>query len=79
MTQITLDEIKRDLTIYFRRVAAGETLIILDAGKPLAEIKPITPDSAVLRPVGLCAGDFVVPDDFNEPLPESILDEFEGR
>lgn len=26
------------------------------------------------RPFGLCKGEFVVPDDFNEPLPDDILD-----
>ncbi len=31
-----------------------------------------------LRPYGLCEGDFVVPDDFDEPLPENILQDFEG-
>lgn len=30
-----------------------------------------------LRPYGLCQGDFVVPDDFNDPLPEEILEMFE--
>ena len=29
------------------------------------------------RPFGLCKGEFVVPDDFNEPLPDKILDLFE--
>lgn len=32
-----------------------------------------------LRPFGLCAGDFVVPDDFDSPLPDEILDAFEGK
>jgi hypothetical protein len=32
-----------------------------------------------LRPFGLCAGDFVVPDDFDEPLPAEILKVFEGE
>ena len=32
-----------------------------------------------LRPVGLCAGEFVVPDDFNEPLPDEILDLFDSQ
>ncbi|MEG3438335.1 hypothetical protein V0288_14490 [Pannus brasiliensis CCIBt3594] len=32
-----------------------------------------------LRPFGLCAGEFTVPDDFDEPLPEEILQEFEGK
>jgi predicted DNA-binding antitoxin AbrB/MazE fold protein len=31
------------------------------------------------RPYGLCAGQFTVPDDFDQPLPENILREFEGR
>jgi hypothetical protein len=31
-----------------------------------------------LRPSGLCKGEFVVPDDFNEPLPDEILALFEG-
>ena len=31
-----------------------------------------------MRPSGLCEGEFVVPDDFDAPLPEEILQEFEG-
>jgi prevent-host-death family protein len=84
MTQISLDDMKRNLPAYLHRVESGETLVIVKAGKPVAEIKPFTSSmsnspSGNLRPFGLCAGDFVVPDDFNEPLPESILAEFEGR
>ena len=30
------------------------------------------------RPFGLCAGEFTVPDDFDGPLPEQVLREFEG-
>ena len=32
-----------------------------------------------LRPFGLCEGEFCVPDDFDAPLPEYILNEFEGQ
>ena len=32
-----------------------------------------------LRPFGLCAGEFIVPDDFDAPLPEEILNTFEGQ
>ena len=31
------------------------------------------------RPFGLAAGEFVVPDDFDDPLPDDLLDAFEGR
>lgn len=37
------------------------------------------PDETKLRPYGLCAGDFVVPDDFDESLPEELLADFEGK
>ena len=33
----------------------------------------------VPRPFGLCAGMFAVPDDFDAPLPDDILQGFEGR
>ncbi|WP_342782255.1 hypothetical protein [Thiohalocapsa marina] len=31
-----------------------------------------------LRPIGLCKGEFTVPDDFDAPLPEEILRDFES-
>ena len=31
-----------------------------------------------LRPYGLAKGEFSVPDDFDAPLPDDILDDFEG-
>jgi hypothetical protein len=31
------------------------------------------------RPIGPAKGKFVVPDDFNDPLPEEILRDFAGR
>ena len=77
--QVSVDEMKRDLAAYLQRVERGETIIILRAGKPVAEMKPVSSPSNSLRPFGLCAGEFVVPDDFDAPLPEHILDRFEGR
>ncbi len=79
MTQVSVDEIKRDFPSYLQRVEAGETLVIVHAGKPVAEIKPVISESISIRPFGLCAGDFVVPDDFDEPLPEHVMSDFEGR
>lgn len=39
----------------------------------------VIPKSKKLRPFGLCAGEFVVPEDFDAPLPEEILNAFEGK
>ena len=78
MTQVSIDEIKRNLPAFLHRVEAGETLVIVKSGKPLAELKPVTYTSRKARPFGLCTGEFIVPDDFDDALPESIVVEFEG-
>ena len=41
--------------------------------------KAVTTKSQKQRPVGLCVGEFVVPEDFDAPLPEEILNAFEGK
>jgi antitoxin (DNA-binding transcriptional repressor) of toxin-antitoxin stability system len=79
MTQVSIDDIQRDVSTYLQRVEAGETLVILRAGRPIAEVKPVVPRGETLRPFGLCAGEFTVPDDFDAPLPEDILNAFEGK
>ena len=79
MLHVTIDEIQRDPSRYLRQVAAGETFIILQADKAIAELRPILSNSKQLRPFGLCAGEFTVPDDFDESLSEEILSAFEGK
>ncbi len=79
MTQVSVDEMKRDLPNFLHRVESGETLVIVKAGKPVAEVKPIVSTLKKPRPFGLCAGEFTVPPDFDAPLPEHIIEGFEGR
>ena len=78
MSTISIDEVKRDPLACFRRVEDGETLVVLRDDRPVAEIKPIVPATKASRPYGLCAGQFTLPDDFNDPLPGDMLEEFEG-
>ncbi len=78
MLSVTVDDIQRDPLKYLHQVEAGETLVIFRADKPIAEIKPVA-SSQSIRPFGLCAGEFTVPDDFDDPLPEDLLNAFEGQ
>jgi prevent-host-death family protein len=78
MVQVSIEEIQRDLFTYLQRVEAGETVVIVRAGQPVAEVKPIVSQAKTQRPFGLCAGEFTVPDDFDAPLPEDVLNAFEG-
>ncbi len=81
MITVSIDEIRRDPSAYLRRVEAGEMFLVVKNGRMVAEIKPITDslDAKRPRPAGLCAGEFTVPEDFDEPLPEEVLRGFEGR
>jgi len=78
MVQVSVEEMQRDLAAYLQRVEAGETVIIVRAGQPVAEMKPVALGTKQLRPFGLCTGEFSVPQDFDAPLPEDILEAFEG-
>jgi prevent-host-death family protein len=78
MVQVSVEELQRDLTMYLQRVEAGETVVIVRAGQPVAEMKPVVLGTKQLRPFGLCAREFTVPRDFDAPLPEGILKAFEG-
>jgi hypothetical protein len=42
-------------------------------------LEEISPKIKKLRPFGLCAGEFITPQDFDAPLPEDILNAFEGK
>jgi antitoxin (DNA-binding transcriptional repressor) of toxin-antitoxin stability system len=78
MSTISIQEIQRDPRSFLGRVEAGEVLVVVRGDQPVAEVRPIVPAPTQQRPFGLCAGQFRVPDDFNTPLPEEILKEFEG-
>jgi antitoxin (DNA-binding transcriptional repressor) of toxin-antitoxin stability system len=77
MTTIRIEEIERDPLGILRKVEAGETLLVIRADEPVAEIRPVTRSPKTTRPFGLCAGKFTVPDDFDDHLPEQILRSFE--
>jgi antitoxin (DNA-binding transcriptional repressor) of toxin-antitoxin stability system len=79
MLNVTVDEIQSDPSKYLRLVEAGETFVIIQADKAIAELRPISSSGKQLRPFGLCAGEFTVPRDFDEPLPEEMLSAFEGK
>lgn len=73
---VSVEEMKRDPEGLLHRVLEGETLVLVDDERPVAEIRPIEQVRRP-RPFGLAAGAFVVPDDFDDPLPEQVLRDFE--
>ncbi len=60
------------------RTDAGDTLHVVEGTRTPAEAQLVSKPSVGLRPYGLCAGEFEVPPDFDDPLLEEILSTFEG-
>jgi antitoxin (DNA-binding transcriptional repressor) of toxin-antitoxin stability system len=78
MTRLSVTEIEKDLGGFLEKVLHGESILIVDSKRTLAEVKPVASRQPALRPFGLCKGEFTVPDDFDAPLPDEILRQFEG-
>jgi len=67
--EVNVHEAKTHLSKLLERVALGEEVIIAKAGKPVAKLVPLS-ELPKKRVFGSARGEFIVPDDFNEPDPE---------
>lgn len=76
MTTVNIHEAKTHLSRYVERAAAGEEIIIARAGKPIARLAPLASKELPPRTLGLLAEKFEVPANFDEPLPDDVLDLF---
>ena len=64
-----------DFAELLRRVLSGEEVILSQAGTPVARIVPLT-NQPLPRIPGLDRGKVVIAPDFDEPLPEDVLNDF---
>ena len=74
MTSVGVHEAKTTLSDLLRRAEAGEEVVICRGSQPVARLVAIQPVPG--RRLGLDEGRFVVPDDFDAPLPDEVLDSF---
>lgn len=77
MISVNIHEAKTHLSRLLERVVAGEEIIISKAGKPMAKLTPISKPQMDRVP-GLDKGVIQIPDDFDAPLPEDIIEQFES-
>lgn len=74
--EVNIHEAKTHLSKILERVALGEEVVIAKAGKPIAKLVAVHQPKT--RVFGSAKGEFVVPDDFNEPDPEIEKMFYEG-
>ena len=75
---VNTHEAKTQFSRLLRRVAAGEEITIANRGVPVARLVPVEAQKAK-RQLGFYGDTIKIPDDFDAPLPDEILDAFEGR
>jgi prevent-host-death family protein len=75
---VNIHEAKTHLSKLVDEVASGQETVIAKAGKPVAKLVPFGKDKPARKP-GFLKGKLHTPDDFDAPLPDEILDAFEGK
>jgi len=76
MVDVNVHEAKTQLSRLLDQAMSGEEVIIMRSGRRLVRLVPME-NAPARRVLGTAKGDFVVPDDFDDPLPEEVLAEFQ--
>ena len=76
MVEVGVHEAKTHLSRLLTQVAAGEDVVVTRSGRPVARLVPV--ERSGRRKLGMDRGRFVIPDDFDAPLPDDLLDAFES-
>jgi len=78
MQTVNIHDAKTQFSKLIEAVSQGERVIIAKAGKPVAELIAIESALPPRKP-GSLKGKIKIADDFDSPLPNEILDAFEGN
>lgn len=78
METVNIHQAKTNLSRLLSRVEHGEEIVISNRGIPVAKLVPFRTSLDRRSSLGQDRGKFVVPEDFNAPLPDEILAAFEG-
>ena len=74
---VSVYDAKTNLSRLLDRAANGEEIVITRNGRPVAKLVPPTPVRKP-RKLGLLKGKIRIAKDFDAPLPEDVLEAFEG-
>jgi len=79
MIRLNIHQAKTHLSKYLDRLDAGETILLCKRNAPVAEIRAVPPVRKTKRPIGLAKNRFRLSKSFFKPLPNELLDAFEGK
>ncbi len=78
MATVNIHAAKTQFSRLVEAAERGEETVIARAGRPVAKLVPLSLGPRK-RMLGQLAGIAKIPDDFDAPLPDDLLDAFEGR
>ncbi len=78
-TTLNIHEAKTHLSEHLAKLKEGDRIVLCRRNHPIAEILPIPERDSTPRPFGLGKGLAEIPDSFFDPLPDDLLDLFEGK
>lgn len=70
--EVSVREAKARLSDLLNQALAGEEVVIVRGGRRVARLTPVQ-NAPAPRRIGSAKGEFVVPADFDEALPEQVL------
>ncbi|MCA9780638.1 MAG: type II toxin-antitoxin system Phd/YefM family antitoxin [Candidatus Eremiobacteraeota bacterium] len=76
--RLNMHEAKTHLSRYLSELQEGDVIILCRRNQPIAEVRPLPRAEPNERPIGLGKGTMEMSDSFFEPLPDEMLDMFEG-
>ena len=76
MRIVNMHEAKTHFSKLVDSVIHGNEVIIAMAGKPVARLVPV--ENNLKRRLGVLKGEVKIAKDFDAPLPDEILSDFEG-
>ena len=79
MIRINIHEAKTHLSRYLTHLSKGETILLYKRNTPIAEIRPLPPRRVIKTPLGMDKGKVKISKEVFAPLPEDLLDLFEGK
>jgi antitoxin (DNA-binding transcriptional repressor) of toxin-antitoxin stability system len=85
VNRVNIHDAKTNLSRYLAELTPGETLVLCNRNKPVAELRLLRPKGRSKPRIGAARvefaefGEFEIPDSFFEPLPDEILKAFSGK
>ena len=79
MDVISMHQAKSTLSKLVNRAKQGEIVYIGAYGKAEVKLVPASFTDKPIKKIGMLAGKLDVPEDFDAPLPDDVLSEFENE